>query len=156
PSTVFDANAGVAGAWFAGGRLNTCYNAVDRHVRNGRGTQAALIYHSAVTGQVCGFSFAELQSEVAKLAGLLRQQGVVAGDRVVIYMPMVPEAVFAMLACARLGAIHSVVFGGFAAPELAKRIDDAQPRVVLSASCGIEPGRVIAYKPILDAALAMC
>ncbi|HEY0943432.1 MAG TPA: AMP-binding protein [Steroidobacter sp.] len=156
PSTAFDANAGVAGVWFAGGRLNTCYNAVDRHVRNGRGAQAALIYHSAVTGQVRRFSFAELQSEVAKLAGLLRQEGVLAGDRVVIYMPMVPEAVFAMLACARLGAIHSVVFGGFAAPELAKRIDDAQPRVVLSASCGIEPGRAVAYKPILDAALGLC
>lgn len=139
--------------WFPGGKLNTCFNAVDRHVRAGRGDQIALIYDSPVTNQVRRFRYADLQSEVARLAGAIRSLGVRRGDRVVIYLPMVPEAVFAMLACARLGAVHSVVFGGFAAAELAKRIDDAKPTLVLSASCGIEPGRVVAYKPLLDAAL---
>ena len=148
-------SAGERSSWFPGAKLNTCYNAVDRHVEHGRAGQLALIYDSAVAREVRRFTFVQLQNEVARVAGMLRQNGVVAGDRVVIYMPMVPEAVFAMLACARLGAIHSVVFGGFAAPELAKRIDDARPRVVLSASCGIEPARVVAYKPMLDAALEM-
>jgi propionyl-CoA synthetase len=139
--------------WFAGGELNTCYNALDRHVENGRAEQAALIYDSPLAGVVQTLSYRELRDQVAGFAGALRAQGVAKGDRVVIYLPMVPQAVVAMLACARLGAVHSVVFGGFAAPELAKRIDDARPRLVVSASCGLEPGRVIAYKPLLDQAL---
>jgi propionyl-CoA synthetase len=141
--------------WFAGGRLNTCYNALDRHVLAGRAAQTALIYDSAMTGERRSYTFAELRDEVARVAGMIRAQGVKAGDRVIIYMPMIPEAVFAMLACARLGAIHSVVFGGFAPPELAKRIDDAKPVLLLSASCGLEPGKVIAYKPLLDEALEL-
>ncbi|MGM0561506.1 MAG: propionyl-CoA synthetase [Pseudomonadota bacterium] len=139
--------------WFSGGRLNTCYNALDRHVEAGRGAQQALIYDSPVTGTVRSYSYADLRDEVARLAGVLKARGVQAGDRVIIYMPMVPEAVMGMLSCARLGAVHSVVFGGFASSELAKRIDDSQPRMVLSASCGIEPGRVVPYKPLLDKAL---
>ncbi|WP_022726736.1 propionyl-CoA synthetase [Fodinicurvata sediminis] len=139
--------------WFSGGRLNTCFNALDRHVESGRGSQQALIYDSPVTGTVRSYSYEELRDEVARLAGVLKARGVQAGDRVIIYMPMVPEAVMGMLACARLGAVHSVVFGGFASSELAKRIDDSQPRMVLSASCGIEPGRVVPYKPLLDKAL---
>ncbi|MFI7419987.1 propionyl-CoA synthetase [Nonomuraea sp. NPDC049684] len=139
--------------WFPDGRLNTCHNALDRHVAAGRGEQAALIHDSPVTGAVRTITYAELLDEVARTAGMLKALGVTAGDTVVIYMPMVPEAVVAMLACARLGAVHSVVFGGFAARELALRIEHAEPKVVLSASCGIEPGRVVAYKPLLDAAL---
>ena len=139
--------------WFAGARLNTCYNALDRHVESGRADQLALIYDSPVTDAVSQFTYRELRDKVATFAGALAAEGVERGDRVVIYMPMVPEAVIAMLACARLGAIHSVVFGGFAAPELAGRIKDAQPKVVVSASCGIEPGRLVAYKPLLDAAI---
>jgi propionyl-CoA synthetase len=139
--------------WFVGGELNTCYNCVDLHVENGRGDQAALIYDSPVTGTQRTITYAGLQDDVARFAGALRAEGVVKGDRVIIYMPMVPEAAIAMLACARLGAIHSVVFGGFAAHELATRIDDAKPRVVVSASCGIEPGRVVEYKPLLDGAI---
>ncbi|TMR98504.1 propionyl-CoA synthetase [Nonomuraea basaltis] len=141
------------GRWFPDGWLNTCHNALDRHVAAGRGGQAALIYDSPVTGTVRTYTYAELLDEVARTAGMLRDLGVRAGDTVVIYMPMVPEAVVAMLACARLGAVHSVVFGGFAARELAVRIDHARPKVVLSASCGIEPTRVVEYKPLLDAAL---
>ena len=156
PVAAFDRSAGALGAWFPSGTMNTCYNAVDRHVERGRAGQPALIFDSAYTGQVRTFTFAQLRDEVALLAGVLQSQGVVAGDRVIVYMPMVPEAVFAMLACARLGAIHCVVFGGFAAPELAKRIDDAKPKLVLTASCGIEPGRIVPYQPILDAALAAC
>ena len=140
--------------WFGGARLNTCWNAIDRHVAAGRGDRIALIWDSPVTGQVKRFTYRELQSEVARLAGVLTSLGVAKGDRVLIYMPMVPEAAFAMLACARIGAIHSVVFGGFAAHELATRIDDARPRVVLSASCGIEVSRIVPYKPLLDAAIA--
>jgi propionyl-CoA synthetase len=127
--------------WFTGGELNTCYNAVDLHVENGRGDQAALIYDSPVTDTKRTITYSELRDEVARFAGALRAQGVNKGDRVIIYMPMVPEAVIAMLACARLGAVHSVVFGGFASNELATRIDDAKPKVLVSASCGIEPGR---------------
>ncbi|HLF11476.1 MAG TPA: AMP-binding protein, partial [Gammaproteobacteria bacterium] len=141
--------------WFAGGEINTCYNAVDRHVEAGRGHQLALIYDSPVTESVARYTFAELRAEVAQLAGALHGLGVRRGDTVVIYMPMVPQAVFAMLACARLGAIHSVVFGGFAANELAVRIDDCKPKVVLSASCGIEIGRLVEYKPLLDRALEL-
>lgn len=139
--------------WFSGAELNTCYNAVDVHVDQGRGDQAALIYDSPVTETVRTFTYAELRDEVARCAGALAALGVTKGDRVIIYMPMVPETVFAMLACARLGAVHSVVFGGFAANELAIRIDDAEPKVVLSASCGIEGARVIPYKPLLDEAI---
>src|SRR5499427_2734597 len=139
--------------WFPGGRLNTCWNAVDRHVAAGRGERVALIWDSPVTGQVRHFTYHELRGEVACLAGVLTGLGVTKGDRVLIYMPMVPEAAFAMLACARIGAIHSVVFGGFAAHELATRINDAKPRVILSSSCGIEITRVIPYKPLLDAAI---
>ncbi|PZX15260.1 propionyl-CoA synthetase [Palleronia aestuarii] len=139
--------------WFADGLLNTCYNAVDRHVADGRGEQAALIWDSAVTGTIERITFAELQESCARLAGALRARGIEKGDRVVIYMPMVPEAIVAMLACTRIGAIHSVVFGGFAASELAIRIDDARPKAILAASCGIEPTRVVPYKPLIDAAI---
>ena len=140
--------------WFSGGRLNTCYNALDRHVERGRADQLAIIYDSPVTGKTAKYTYRELRDEVAKCAGALAAQGVTLGDRVVIYMPMVPEAAIAMLACARIGAIHSVVFGGFAAHELAGRIKDAEPKVIVSASCGIEPGRIIAYKPLLDDAIS--
>jgi propionyl-CoA synthetase len=139
--------------WFAGGRMNTCHNALDRHVEGGRAAQTALIYDSPVTDTVATFTYRELRDAVARFAGALRAQGVEHGDRVIVYMPMVPEAVIAMLACARLGAIHSVVFGGFAANELATRIEDAKPKVIVSASCGIEPGRLVEYKPLLDAAI---
>ncbi len=141
--------------WFAGGELNTCYNALDHHIARGRGKQLALIYDSPVTDTVRRYTFTELRDEVARVAGALAAQGVVRGDRVIVYMPMVPEAVIAMLACARIGAIHSVVFGGFAAKELAARIDDATPTLVLSASCGIEAGRVVPYKPLVDEAIAL-
>jgi len=141
--------------WFSGGQLNTCYNALDRHADGGRGDQAALIYDSPVTESLRTYSYSELRDQVAKFAGVLAAQGVGKGDRVIIYMPMVPEAAIAMLACARLGAVHSVVFGGFAANELATRIDDARPKAIVSASCGIEVARVIPYKPLLDAAVDM-
>ena len=141
--------------WFSGGVLNTCYNALDLHVDRGRGKQRALVYDSPVTDTVRVFTYADLRDEVAQVAGALRRQGIGQGDRVIIYMPMVPEAVVAMLACARIGAVHSVVFGGFASNELAKRIDDARPRMILSASCGIEVNRVIPYKPLLDGAVEL-
>ena len=141
--------------WFVGAECNTCYNALDRHVAAGRGEQAALIYDSPVTDTVTSFSFRELRDLVAAFAGALAAQGVGKGDRVIIYMPMVPEAAIAMLACARLGAVHSVVFGGFAANELAVRIEDSKAKAVVSASCGIEPGRIVAYKPLLDEAIAL-
>jgi propionyl-CoA synthetase len=139
--------------WFAGGRMNSSYNALDRHVERGRADQPALIYDSPVTGTVVTLTYRELRDAVARFAGALAAQGVEQGERVIVYMPMVPEAVIAMLACARLGAIHSVVFGGFAANELATRIDDAKPKVIVSASCGIEPGRLVEYKPLLDEAI---
>ncbi|GAB4350410.1 MAG: propionyl-CoA synthetase [Gammaproteobacteria bacterium] len=141
--------------WFAGGELNTCYNAVDRHVEGGRADQAAIIYDSPVTNTQRTYTYRELRDAVARFAGALKAQGVTKGDRVIIYMPMVPEAAIAMLACARLGAIHSVVFGGFASKELATRIDDAKPKVIVSASCGIEPNRVVEYKPLLDGAIEL-
>src|SRR6266487_3177072 len=153
PAAVLDSSAAPFYRWFAGGVINTCFNAVDRHVRDGRGDQPALIYDSPVTGVGRVLTYSELLDEVARFAGVLRGLGVAAGERVVIYMPMIPEAVVAMLACARLGAIHSVVFGGFAAHELAVRIDDAKPALIVSASCGIEGKRVIEYKPILDKAI---
>jgi len=152
---VFDPNAGVYGRWFIGATCNTCWNCLDRHVAVNRADQVALIHDSAITGTQQKFTYAEMKREVVALASVLKNQGVRKGDRVIIYMPMVPEAVFSMLACARLGAVHSVVFGGFAARELATRIDDAKPKVIISASCGIEPGRVVAYKPLLDGAIAV-
>jgi propionyl-CoA synthetase len=139
--------------WFTGGRMNTCHNALDRHVEDGRADQPALIYDSPVTDTVTGYTYRELRDAVARFAGALAAQEVEQGDRVIVYMPMVPEAVIAMLACARIGAVHSVVFGGFAANELATRIEDAKPKVIVSASCGIEPGRLVEYKPLLDAAI---
>jgi propionyl-CoA synthetase len=141
--------------WFTRGRLNTCFNALDRHVENGRAEQAALIYDSPLGSSQATFTYRELRDAAARFAGALTAEGVQPGDRVVVYMPMVPEAVIAMLACARIGAVHSVVFGGFAANELASRIDDAKPRVVVTASCGIEPTRLVPYKPLLDAAIDM-
>jgi propionyl-CoA synthetase len=139
--------------WFTGGRLNTCYNALDLHVDRGRGKQIALVWDSPVTGTVRTYTFFELREGVARCAGALRRQGIEPGDRVIIYMPMVPEAVVAMLACARIGAVHSVVFGGFAPSELAARINDARPKLIVSASCGIEVNRVVPYKPLLDQAI---
>ncbi len=150
---VFDPYAGQYGRWFAGAECNTAFNCLDRHVERGRAEQKALVYDSPVTDTQRSFTDAELRDEVATLGAVLQDLGVQKGDRVVIYMPMIPEAEMARLACARIGAIHSVVFGGFAAPELATRIDDAKPVAVLSASCGIEPGRVVKYKPLLDAAI---
>jgi propionyl-CoA synthetase len=150
---VFDPYAGQYGRWFAGAECNTAWNCIDRHVERGRAEQKALIYDSPVTNAQRTYTYAQLLDEVATLGAVLQDMGVARGDRVVIYMPMVSEAVIAMLACARIGAVHSVVFGGFAAPELATRIDDAKPVAVLSASCGIEPGRIVQYKPLLDAAI---
>ena len=153
PRQVLDASRPPFYRWYPDGVLNTCYNAVDRHVVAGRAEQAALVYDSPVTSTKRTLTYAQLLEQVARFAGVLRALGVEKGDRVVIYMPMIPEAVVAMLACARIGAVHSVVFGGFAPSELAARVDDAQPKVVVSASCGIEPTRVVEYKPMLDAAL---
>jgi propionyl-CoA synthetase len=155
PSVVLDRSGAPFYRWFTGGVLNTCFNALDRHVAAGRADQRALIYDSPVTATQRTFTYRELLQEVARFAGVLRGLGVGIGDRVVIYLPMVPEAVIAMLACARIGAVHSVVFGGFAAHELALRIDDATPKVVVSASCGIEVNRIIEYKPILDRAIEL-
>jgi propionyl-CoA synthetase len=155
PTVVGDASAAPLHRWFPDGRLNTCHNALDRHVEAGHGERPALLHVSPVTGTQRSYTYAQLRDEVARFAGVLAGLGVGHGDRVVLSMPMVPEAVIGMLACARLGAVHSVVFGGFAAEELAVRIDDARPTVVLSASCGIEPSRVVAYKPLLDHALAL-
>ncbi|MGO4573598.1 propionyl-CoA synthetase [Microvirga sp. 2TAF3] len=152
---VFDASAGICGRWFAGAECNACHNAVDRHVEGGRAGQAALIYDSPVTGTIRTYTYHDLRDEVATLAAVLQDLGVGKGDRVILYMPMIPEAVFAMLACARIGAVHSVVFGGFAARELATRLEDAQPKLVLSASCGIEAARVVPYKPLLDEAITL-
>jgi propionyl-CoA synthetase len=152
---VLDDSQAPVYRWFSGGRLNTCFNALDRHVEGGRADQLALIYDSPVTDTQATFTYRELRDLVATFAGALRAQGVQPGDRVIVYMPMVPEAVVAMLACARIGAIHSVVFGGFAANELASRITDASPKVVVTASCGIEPGRIVAYKPLRDAAIEL-
>lgn len=155
PERIFAAEDGIYGRWFAGGETNTCYNCIDRHIAAGRGAERVLIFDSAMTGTTKSYTFDELLVEVQAVAAVLQNLGVSKGDRVVIYMPMVAEAVFAMLACARLGAIHSVVFGGFAAHELATRLDDSKAKVVISASCGLEPGRVVAYKPLLDQAVDM-
>jgi propionyl-CoA synthetase len=155
PRTIFDAKAGVYGRWFTDGVCNTCFNAIDRHVAAGRGEQAAIIYDSPVTNTKRSISYAELLNEVATLAAILKDFGVEKGDRIIVYMPMVPEALFAMYACARIGAIHSVVFGGFAAKELATRIDDAKPKMIVTGSCGLEGARVVAYKPLLDEAIRL-
>jgi propionyl-CoA synthetase len=153
PTRILDDTAAPLYTWFPDGVMNTCHNALDRHVDGGRADQLALVYDSPVTDTIRTFTYRELRDAVARLAGALTSLGVTKGDRVIVYMPMIPEAAMAMLACARIGAIHSVVFGGFAANELATRIDDATPKVVLSASCGIEPGRIVEYKPLLDRAI---
>ena len=150
---VFDNSRQPFYQWFKGGVVNTCYNALDLHVANRRADQPALLYDSPVTDTIRSFTYRELLEQVARFAGVLANQGVQKGDRVVIYMPMVPEAVISMLACARIGAVHSLVFGGFAPNELAIRIDDAKPKLIVSASCGIEIDRVIPYKPLLDQAM---
>ena len=155
PQTVFDASAGPYGRWFPDATCNTCFNALDRHVRDGRGGQAALIHDSPVTATKASFTYAQLLDEVSTLAAVLVDLGVGKGDRVIVYMPMIPEAAFAMLACARIGAVHSVVFGGFAAKELATRIDDARPKLIMTATCGVEPTRIVEYKPLLDSAIEM-
>ena len=155
PERIFDAEAGVYGRWFPDARVNACYNAIDRHVEAGRGEQAAIHYDSPVTGTKRTISYRELLDETSALAAVLTDLGVGVGDRVLIYMPMIPEAIVGMLACARIGAVHSVVFGGFAAKEVATRIDDAEPKVILTASCGIEPGRIVEYKPLLDLAIGL-
>jgi len=152
---VLDSDNAPFYRWFTGGQTNVCYNAVDRHVEQGYGDQVAVIYDSAITGHQQKITFAELQQRVAGFAGALRASGVDKGDRVIVYMPMVPEAVVAMLACARIGAVHSTVFGGFASNELAVRIDDCQPKVIVAASCGLEPGRIVEYKPLLDKAIEL-
>src|ERR1700754_4021955 len=152
---VFDPTIGLYGRWFAGAVVNTCYNALDRHVANGRADQVALIHDSPLAGSVTTLTYAQMLREVQTLAAIMQDFGVAKGDRVILYMPMVPEAVVAMLACARIGAVHSVVFGGFAAKELATRIDDARPKLIFSASCGIEPGRIVQYKPLLDEAIRL-
>jgi propionyl-CoA synthetase len=154
PERIFDAQAGVYGRWFPDARCNACFNALDRQVEAGRGDQVALYYDSPVTGTKRAITYRELLDETATLGAVLNDLGVVAGDRVLIYMPMIPEAIVAMLACARIGAVHSVVFGGFAAKELATRIDDAEPKVILTASYGVEPGRIVEYKPLLDLAIS--
>ncbi|WP_088347129.1 MULTISPECIES: propionyl-CoA synthetase [Rhodomicrobium] len=155
PERIFDTTQGQYGRWFTGGLCNTSFNCLDRHVMGGRAQQTALIYDSPMTGQKRSFTYAELLDDVSTFAAVLRDKGVRKGDRVILYMPMIPQAVIAMLACARLGAVHSVVFGGFAANELATRIDDAKPKLILAASCGLEPGRVVKYKPLLDNAIAL-
>lgn len=152
---VLDDSAAPFYRWFVGGELNTCHNAVDRHVQNGRAEQPAIIYDSPMTGAKRTITYAELKDQVSRFAGVLKGLGVEKGDRVIVYMPMIPEAPIAMLACARIGAVHSVVFGGFAAQELATRIDDAKPKAVVMASCGLEPGRVVAYKPLADKAIEL-
>ncbi len=155
PTKALDDSKAPFYRWFADGEANTCYNALDRHIEAGRGDATAVIYDSPVTDTKRKISYREMRDEVAALAGALSARGVTKGDRVIVYMPMIPEALVAMLACARIGAVHSVVFGGFAANELAVRIDDSQPKAILTASCGIEPNKVVAYKPLLDEAIAL-
>ena len=152
-TSVFNPDGGIYGRWFEGAQCNTCYNCLDRHVENGRGDQAALIYDSPITDTKRTLTYSQLLDEVATLAGALQAQGIEKGDRVILYLPMIPQAAVAMLACARIGAVHSVVFGGFAAAELATRIDDARPKAILTASCGVEPNRIVEYKPLLDEAI---
>lgn len=152
---IFDPDNGVYGRWFSGATCNTCYNCVDRHVENGRAEQAAIIYDSPITGNKRTLTFRDLLIETQALGNVMKSKGIGKGDRVIIYMPMIPEAAIAMLACARIGAVHSVVFGGFAASELATRIDDSTPKLIISASCGIEPNRVVSYKPLMDEAIEL-
>ena len=139
--------------WFKNGKINTCYNALDRHVDEGNGERLALIYDSPITGNKNTYTYSVMRDRVAIIAGALKNQGVAKGDRVIIYMPMIPEAVMAILACARIGAVHSVVFGGFAANELANRIDDSKAKLILTSSCGIEPGRIVEYQPLINEAV---
>ncbi|WP_208249415.1 propionyl-CoA synthetase [Rhizobium sp. T1470] len=155
PERTFSPEDGPYGRWFLGGETNTCFNCLDRHVRAGRGDDTAFIYDSPVSGAKAAFSYGEVLAEVSAIAATLRQRGIAKGDRVIIYMPMVPQAIFSMLACARIGAVHSVVFGGFAANELAARIDDSGAKLILTASCGLEPGRVVPYKPLVDQAISI-
>src|SRR5471032_403359 len=152
---IFDPGIGLYGRWFTGGVVNTCYNALDRHVAGGRADQVALIHDSPLAGSVTRFTYAQMLHEVKTLGAIMQDFGVAKGDRVILYMPMVPEAMIAMLACARIGAVHSVVFGGFASKELATRIEDAKPKLIISASCGLEPGRIVQYKPLLDRAIKL-
>lgn len=153
PSKGVDTSTSPFNTWFEDGEINACYNAIDVHVENGRGEQTALIHDSPITDSHTSYTFAELKDQISKFAGVLKSEGVAAGDRVMVYMPMIPEAVVAVLACARIGAVHTVVFGGFAAKELAVRVNDCTPKVIVSASCGIEPGRVIEYQPLVEEAL---
>ncbi|MCA1442182.1 AMP-binding protein, partial [Ensifer sp. IC4062] len=153
PERIFESERGTYGHWFPDGVTNTCYNCLDRHVEGGRAAQTAFIYDSPVTGRIEKISYADLLTDVKAMAAVYRNLGIGKGDRIIIYMPMIPQAAVAMLAAARIGAVHSVVFGGFAANELAVRIDDCQAKLVVSASCGLEPGRMVAYKPLLDAAI---
>ena len=153
PNQILDASNPPFYKWFKGGKINTCFNALDRHVEEGNGDRTAIIFDSAMTGVKKKYSYQELTKEVSILAGALQAHGVQKGDRVIIYMPMIPESIMAMLACARIGAVHSVVFGGFASAELASRIDDSGAKVILSASCGLEPGKIVEYKPLLEDAL---
>src|SRR4051794_24291048 len=150
---IFHPGTGLYGRWFAGAVVNTCYNALDRHVAGGRADQVALIHDSPLANTISRLTYSELLKEVQTLAAIMQDFGVIKGDRVILYMPMVPEAIIAVLACARIGAVHSVVFGGFAAKELATRIEDAKPKLIFSASCGLEPGRIVHYKPLLDEAI---
>ena len=156
PTQILDSSNPPFYRWFKGGKLNVCYNLVDRHVEDGFGEQTAIIYHSEMTGKREQISYRELQKRVSLCAGVIKSQGLVKGDRALIYMPMVSETLVAMLACARLGVIHSVVFGGFAATELATRIKDAEPRLIITASCGLEPNKVVAYQEIIEKALQIC
>ncbi|ACI57184.1 flagellin domain protein [Rhizobium leguminosarum bv. trifolii WSM2304] len=155
PARVFSPEEGVYGRWFSGAETNTCHNCLDRHVTAGRGGEMAVIFDSAMTGEKRRFTYDEVLDEVKAIAATLVDLGIGRGDRVILYMPMVPQAVFSMLACARIGAVHSVVFGGFAASELAARIDDCGAKLVITASCGLEPGRIVAYKPLVDQALTL-
>lgn len=150
---VFSPNDGVYGRWFSDAETNTCHNCLDRHVAAGRGGETAVIFDSAMNGEKRRFTYDEVLGEVMAIAAALVERGIGKGDRVILYMPMVPQAVFSMLACARIGAVHSVVFGGFAASELAARIDDCAAKLVITASCGLEPGRIVAYKPLVDQAI---
>src|SRR6266567_6791719 len=152
---VFDPAMGLYGRWFAGAVVNTCYNALDRHVANGRADQVALIHDSPLAGSVTKLTYAQMLAEVKTLAAVMADFGVAKGDRVILYMPMVPQALIAMLACARIGAVHSVVFGGFAAHELAARIEHARPKAIVCSSCGLEPGRTVPYKPMVDKAISI-
>ena len=155
PTAALNSDNAPLYEWYTDGVVNTCYNALDRHVENGRGDQVAVIYDSPITGRQSKTTYSEMLDQVARLAGAMQSKGITLGDRVIIYMPMITEALVAMLACARIGAIHSVVFGGFAANELAVRINDATPKAILAASCGLEPGRTVAYKPLIDGAIEL-